>query len=124
MPHPRKPQATIDEINDALYIIKNSIANNQFKFIDTRKKNLDTLSALGFITKNVKDVILALSYQNYLNGPTDDRDFPLDKKSIWEFGYQIEETPLYLKIKITKINEVIAISFHIAEKPLYYHFAE
>ena len=120
--HPYRPKSNPPEINKALFKIKKAISNGDFRFVEDRRKNMDTLAKLGFLTQNVNEIILQLTYKNYLNGPSDDRDFIEDKKTIWEFGYHIENNPIYIKIKIMHIDNVIGISFHIAEKPLHFHF--
>lgn len=83
---------------------------------------MNTLAELGLVTQNVLDLIFEITYKNYLNGPTDDRDRKRDTKCIWEFGYNMDDNPIYIKIKILDINNVIGISFHIAERQLNYFF--
>ncbi|SCM78703.1 conserved hypothetical protein [uncultured Sporomusa sp.] len=119
---PHHPKADRRQINAALCTIKTAISNNKFRFMEERKKNMETLARFGFVTKNVTDIIMELTYKNYLNGPSNDRDIPEDTDSIWEFGYEVESEPIYIKIKIRKLDDVIGISFHVAERPLYYHF--
>lgn len=119
---PYKPKADPKEINRALLYIKQALTSNNFIFLESREKNLKTLSHFGIVTQNVYDIILELTYKNYCNGPTDDRDFPQDTKSIWEFGYILDSEEIYIKIKIERLDRVIGISFHIADRPLYFHY--
>lgn len=118
----RTPRSTPEQINGILFIVKQSISNGKFRFLESRFKNMKTLARLGFVTQNVYDIIFELSFENYLNGPVDDRDISEDIDTIWEFGYDLDKDPIYIKIKVKDLDDVIGISFHIAEKPFVFHY--
>ena len=81
-----------------------------------RKKNFDSIAALGLTVANAKAEIMSLSAADYCAGPKVDKDRP---GHIWEFGEKIGSTDVYIKLKIAQLpdGEKIAkcISFHAAE---------
>lgn len=73
---------------------------------------------LELTRNNAKEEILNLTVADYCGGPEPDKDKPGE---IWEFGRLIEDTEVYIKLKIAQVGkEKIAkcISFHPAEFPL------
>lgn len=85
-----------------------------------RPENNQTIRDLGFTRKNVEAEILALSADDYCEGPLPDRDRP---GSVWIFGRRINGKEIYIKLKIAQTSNVkIAkcISFHQANYPLTY----
>jgi hypothetical protein len=83
-----------------------------------RRENLDALSDLGLTRNNLKEEILALSVQDYCEGPEPDKDRPGE---IWIFGKQVAGKEIYIKLKIAQVGkEKIAkcLSFHPANFPL------
>jgi len=119
--HDRFPKATKDQVRLALLQIKILLANKKYTFIP-RRENLNTLTKFGLVPENIIDIINDLTYENYCNGPTDDRDRG-DKKCMWEFGTQLDECDIYIKLKLT-IDEIINISFHKAKETLEYHYKD
>jgi len=92
--------------------------------IVSRRENLDALSDLGLTKKNLKEEILALSVQDYCEGPEPDRDRPGE---IWIFGKHIAGKDIYIKLKIAQVGkERIAkcISFHAATFPLCFPYRD
>lgn len=83
-----------------------------------RKKNLDSLAALGLTKKDQAEIIQGLQVEDYHKGPEPDRDRPGD---LWFFGPALDENQLYLKLKlVTKgpVRLLKCISFHLAGRPL------
>ncbi|WP_455631520.1 type II toxin-antitoxin system MqsR family toxin [Megamonas sp.] len=110
--------SSIDDIEEFLCKVRVLIANNKFRFFKKRKKNMISLALLGLTPEDIPEIIAELRYENYSSGPEDDRDRE-DKNCIWVFGYQYEEYEIYIKLKITT-EELLNISFHIAEYPMKY----
>ena len=74
-------------------------AQNRFIFVQ-RKVNLDCLSRQGITIKGVKNIILALTYRDYMSGPKKDKDRKTGH--IWEFGTKINNTEVYIKLSRIK----------------------
>jgi len=111
--------STTSEIIDFLRNFKR-VAQSNFTFI-TRKKNLDSISQLGVKIKQAKAIIMQLTYENYHKGPERDRD--RKKGNIWEFGAEIDNEEVYIKLS-DDFNHNIAkcISFHKAEFEISYPY--
>lgn len=103
---------------------KNLTAQGRGIYVVNRSANQEALAELGLTKKNRTDEILSLSTTDYHAGPLPDRDKPGE---VWIFGKRIGENEVYIKLKIAHAGrERIAkcISFHTAEKPLFYPFKE
>jgi hypothetical protein len=90
--------------------------------IVNRRETIEGLARLGLTKKNLIDEIMALSVENYCQGPEPDRDRPGE---IWVFGKQIGAEEIYIKLKVAHVGkEKIAkcISFHTADFPLCYPY--
>ena len=96
------------------------LAQNKFVFI-RRKKNLDSIAQLGVKIRHVKNLILQLTYRDYVSGPKKDRD--RKKGNIWEFGAKIDNEEVYIKLS-DDFGHGIAkcISFHKAEFKMDYQY--
>ena len=92
--------SSIDDIEEFLCKVRVLIANNKFRFLKKRKKNMISLALLGLTPEDIPEIIAELRYENYSSGPEDDRDRE-DKNCIWVFEYQYEEYEIYIKLKIT-----------------------
>ena len=120
-----------DQVNKE-HQVKNFL--NEFKQIVTsgrgldivpRAINMDAMIELGITKEILRDTILALQVTNYSAGPEPDRDRPGE---VWIFGTQIDETEIYIKLKIAEIKTLdigtlrIAkcISFHKCDEALSY----
>lgn len=81
-----------------------------------------TLSHLGITKRNLEEILLAISVENYSSGPKEDRD---RAGSIWIFGKEIRGYEIYIKLKIAEVSgKKIAkcISFHIASHTIEYPY--
>lgn len=97
------------------------VTNGRGLDILPRPKNNETVKKLGLTKKNIEDIILALTEDNYYKGPKQDDRNP--NQQIWEFGKEIDGIEVYIKLSIATVNKIqIAkcISFHEAEYPLSY----
>jgi hypothetical protein len=93
-------------------------------YVENRLKNRDALLELGLTESDRERFILSLSVLDYISGPTQDL---LKSGYYWVFGKHIESADVYIKLKIIEhLGEEYAIcySFHKAENPLNYHFAD
>ena len=109
---------TKDNIRNFLKKLKKIMVTGRGLDIIPRRETMVALANLGLTKRNLKEEILALSLENYCEGPKPDRDRPGD---IWIFGKQIEGKEIYIKLKIAQVGkEEIAkcLSFHPANYPL------
>ena len=92
--------------------VKQLVSAGRWAFVP-RKKNLETLSNMGFTVKEVKDEILSLDLLDYQKGPEPDYSCSGD---VWVFKRRIEGKELYIKLKIDIANDgyeaLKCISFH------------
>ncbi len=102
-----------------LHLFK-EFASCSFQFVP-RKKNLDSLAQLGITIQQAKGIIMGLTYRNYYRGPLRDRMLP--EEEIWEFGTDLGDMELYIKIKVNTPQKMgICLSFHRAEKDMTYPY--
>ena len=86
-----------------------------------RPKNIQTLADLNITANQRKDVLNALTSEDYSEGPVEEVVFK--GSAMWIFGKSINNTKVYIKISLGKPgNNVLCISFHPAEYPLNYPF--
>lgn len=110
------------EIRDFLMEFKKIMVKGRGLDIVNRRENIDALAKLGLTKKNLKEEIMALSVENYCEGPEPDKDRP---GYVWVFGKQIGRQEIYIKLKIAQVGkEKIAkcLSFHAAKFPLCYPY--
>jgi len=89
-------------------------------FVVNRIKNREALISLGLTYKQRNDEIKTLSVENYCSGPIKDE---YTNSDYWVFGKIINGIEVYIKLKIVseRDNEhAVCMSFHPAERPLYY----
>jgi hypothetical protein len=87
-----------------------------------RDKNREALLILEISSLKRYEYLKSLKLENYFNGPNDDVYDP-ESPPNWEFGMDIKEREVYIKINLGKSNKkVVCISFHIAEKKIIYPF--
>lgn len=110
----------LKNIEQILKKVHTLLDDNKFRILDKRQKNMATFAALGLTPSDVPDILRELTYKNYAKGPEDDRNTS-DRQCIWVFGYHFEDDEIYIKLKITEDN-LLNISFHIAEHPLKYPY--
>jgi len=91
-------------------------------YVVNRLDHQNSLADLGLTREACKIEIFGLSVSDYCKGPQPDKDRPGD---IWVFGKEISGREIYIKLKIAQIGShriAKCISFHAAERPLYYPF--
>ncbi len=93
-----------------------------------REKNMQALLDMGMTEAERRTAILGLVPDDYVAGPKpDDTD---DKKEVWEFGKSIDDTNVYIKLRVAKdprkqhVYHALVWSFHEAEHPLRYPLRE
>lgn len=84
-----------------------------------RDKNWDTLVKLGITTAIRDEIVLGLSFRNYVSGPLKDRDGRSGE--FWVFGTLEDSKEIYIKLKVyvdRAGKKAFCLSFHLAEHPL------
>ncbi len=84
-----------------------------------RSKNRDALVDLGITTTIRDEIVLGLSFRNYVSGPLKDKDG--HSGELWVFGVLEDSKEIYIKLKvlISKAGKkAFCLSFHQAEYPL------
>lgn len=117
-------RVSICDVNEVLLRIKTAVATGRYQFIG-RRKNLQSIATAGLLPEHVKQLILGLTFKSYLNGPEDDIDNNFVSGEVFLFGLALSGDEYYVKLKLfTRDDEesCTCISFHIAEKPLYYPY--
>ena len=94
--------------------------------VDTipRKDTRATLQYLGLTYKNLQEILLSLSVEDYCEGPLEDHSKPGE---LWVFGKEVKGQEVYIKLKVADVSGVrIAkcISFHIPVHPMEYPFCK
>lgn len=109
------------EVENFLLKLNQKISIFGLAFRDDREKNFQALLDLDITPKYRKDIILNLKSDDYIKGPVIDT---LNKVGeLWAFGKDVKNQNVYIKLSLgLPDNEVICISFHIAEHPLKYKF--
>ncbi len=116
------PPADINVIKLELIRIKLLLEDpSRLRIVGDRKKNIDSLARLGITPDGYITYLNSLTYKNYLSGPSDDRGTQ-EKKCIWEFGTTIHDSDVYIKIKHSKEDNILVISFHVAERPFVFRY--
>lgn len=106
-------QASIQDINTFLTKMKDLLIKNKYDFVP-RRKNMQSLAALGLTLVDAKSEILSLEVGDYYKGPKLDHD-PNRSGDIWEFKKDICGKKFYVKLKITTEcgNDILkCIGFH------------
>jgi len=90
-------------------------------FLDKRKKNTQALLDLEIAPAQREKIIESIEVKDFVEGPIKDEMYGMD--DMWVFGKLLKHKEVYIKISLGKPNQqVICISFHIAEYPLKYPF--
>ena len=90
-------------------------------FFDDRGKNQQTLLDLEITPVYRKEIISSLKVEDYSQGPLEEKMHGI--LPMWIFGKRLKQKEVYIKISMgAKNNNVICISFHIAEHPMNYPF--
>jgi len=89
---------------------------------DDRPKNTQTLMSLEITPKDRDDIVLRIRVEDYSEGPIPEAFFGGDSE-MYVFGKMVKDHEIYIKITLGRSNnQVICISFHIAEHPMEYPF--
>lgn len=106
------PRAAIEQF---LKDLRDGLDTRRFIPID-RRKNMRTLAQLGLTWEDVKDEMRSLCIEDYISGPSIDRDRP-ETDRLWVFKRIILDQVIYIKFKIEyqNDNDIRVISFHIDE---------
>jgi len=108
------------EVSEFLTQFKLSIEYERCYFKDRNRLEQDLIN-LNLIRKQAMEIICNLSPDNYSKGPEpDDTD---QTKDIWVFGYQLEDTVVYIKLRLNpaakdEMPRGTIWSFHAAEYKL------
>ncbi len=90
-------------------------------FLDDRGKNQQTLHDLEISPVKRKEIIRSLMVEDYSQEPLVEKMRGI--LPMWVFGKQVKKQEVYIKVSLgIENNEVICISFHIAERPINYPF--
>ncbi|MDD4970244.1 MAG: toxin [Paludibacter sp.] len=90
-------------------------------FLDYRDKNFQSLLKLEISSFRRKEIIKALTVEDYSEGPLPDTLHHISE--MWVFGKIEKKKNIYIKISMGVPNsQTICISFHIAEKNMYFPF--
>jgi len=90
-------------------------------FRNDRDKNFQSLLKLEISSFRRKEIIKALTVEDYSEGPLADTLHHLSE--MWVFGKIEKKKEIYIKISMGVTNsQTICISFHIAEKSMYFPF--
>ena len=85
--------------------------------LERRDKNMATLAGLGITIRDAKGRILALTVNDYVEGPTARPDRPSQES--WVFGLRIHGTDVYIKLEVRlEPARCLCVSFHNAERPM------
>ncbi|MCK5677116.1 MAG: type II toxin-antitoxin system MqsR family toxin [Flavobacteriaceae bacterium] len=85
-----------------------------------RTENLQTILDLELTNVTIREQLKKLTFKDFYKGPTED-DF--GGSSLWEFGKQIKNKEVYIKITLGYFNkQTICISFHYPVRTIKYPF--
>jgi hypothetical protein len=80
-------------------------------------KNEDLLLEFGWVPIQRDECIKNLKVEDYSEGPTKDGNGGND---LWIFGLQIYNKEIYIKLQLTKRDDIYCISFHKAKYTMTY----
>lgn len=86
-----------------------------------REKQLETMRILGLPADARKPFLKELVVDDYIE--TILKEEANNNMEMWVFGKTYDNKDIYIKISMGEPNsKTICVSFHIAERPLKYHF--
>jgi hypothetical protein len=89
----------------------------------TNPKNAQTLLLLEISPVKRRQIIEAITVDDYVEGPLADTLYQISE--MWVFGKNFKGHQLYIKISMGRANaNVLCISFHIAERTMSYPFKQ
>lgn len=117
--------ATPEEVNNCLMLIKEKLSSKKGYTFIPRPKNMEALTNAGLTIPQAIEIVKNLTYKDYFNGPTDDRNYP-NTGDMWEFGCNPIYGDFYIKIKISYIDgdPIIILSFHDPVRPIRYPYRD
>lgn len=94
-------------------------------WIKDRRDTRVALIELGYTFKNLEQLLLSLTVEDYYAGPKADTYKHGDQ--YWEFGKVINNKEYYIKVKIyqgPRDEQAVCLSFHRAGRPLRFPYKE
>lgn len=89
-----------------------------YVFRDDRGKNADLFDTLKITPKDRESIIASLSVEDFSEGPLEDKLH--QRGDMWVFGKVINGHEVYIKLML--LQNVLCISFHLAEHSMNYPF--
>jgi hypothetical protein len=110
---------TPDEITEFLKQAKLLISRGNRQFQE-RKKNRDSIGAMGLTIEQAWTEMLRLTYRDYVDGPVldDNPRYAAMGHCWWIFGLRVEDLTVYVKLRISASKVVVCLSFHEAQFPI------
>ena len=88
-------------------------------FLHRPKNSLQHLADIGITANRRLEIIVSLETEDYSEGPLNETQ--QNGTDMWVFGKTVKKTEIYIKLTVNKkTNNIICISFHIAEAPINY----
>lgn len=107
-----KNQTTsINHINRFLVEFKTQIS----KGVEFIPRTYDGITVLGLDIDLAVEELMGLTYLDYDRGPSPDHNG--DGTEVWEFGKEIEDVQVYIKIKLSNNNLCKVLSFKPSNGP-------
>ena len=105
-----------------LHLMKTA-ANAHFVFAG-RRENLDALARLGINRQHAQALVMSLTPEDYVSGPSPDHNHP--GLEMWVFGMRVSDSEMYVKLQVVidPPMRCVCVSFHEAERPMHYPFRE
>lgn len=102
------------DVDAFLSEVRIAIDERRCIFQGTKKKNRDTLVALGLNTEEVYKEIASLTYADYCYGPEPDNRSKYADEEIWVFKKKVDWFTIYVKLKFAEFPEkkLVVLSFH------------
>lgn len=96
-------------------------ANEQFVFVG-RRVNLETLAQLGITRQQAQDLVMGLTPDDYVSGPSPDHKHP--GLEMWVFGLHVDANEVYTKVQVVvgPPTRCVCVSFHASDFPMLYPF--
>ena len=115
------PVTTENEVKKFIKNFKTKLKVFDIIFLDKRRKNTQALLDLEITPAQRRKIIESIEVKDFVKGPVKEEIYGMS--DMWVFGKQLKNKEVYIKISLGKPNQqVICISFHIAEYPLKYPF--
>jgi len=117
-------QATREEVASFLKEFKETAVRYGGVFFVSRREYDETRKELEINKLGVEHEIYNLTTNHYSSGPDPDYGEPGE---VWVFGKEIRGREVYIKLKVSAadIGKIAkCLSFHIADRPIKYPYAE